>query len=176
MQQVSVLGSTGSIGVNTLDVLRRHTDRFQVFALTASTRVDQMVEQCLEFRPRYAVMVDSLSATTLQSRLKAEGMSTEVLSGAHALSEVASHPDVHIVMAAIVGAAGLESCIAAALAGKRLLLANKEALVVGGNVFMSAVQSEVAPHYYRLTANTPRFFSLCRLTKASGKRRWTNSY
>lgn len=140
MQQVSVLGSTGSIGVNTLDVLRRHTDRFQVFALTASTRVDQMVEQCLEFRPRYAVMVDSLSATTLQSRLKAEGMSTEVLAGAHALSEVASHPDIHIVMAAIVGAAGLESCIAAAHAGKRLLLANKEALVVGGNVFMSAVE------------------------------------
>ena len=140
MQQVSVLGSTGSIGVNTLDVLRRHTDRFQVFALTASTRVDLMFAQCLEFRPRYAVMVDSMSATALQSRLKAEGMSTEVLTGAHALSEVASHPDVHIVMAAIVGAAGLESCIAAALGGKRLLLANKEALVVGGNVFMSAVE------------------------------------
>ncbi|WP_296508663.1 1-deoxy-D-xylulose-5-phosphate reductoisomerase [Rhodoferax sp.] len=140
MQQVSVLGSTGSIGVNTLDVLRRHPERFRVFALTASKSTDALLRQCLEFKPQYAVMVDDQCALSLQSQLKQFGSATEVLSGHDALSEVASHADVDIVMAAIVGAAGLASCIAAALAGKRLLLANKEALVVGGAVFMAAVE------------------------------------
>lgn len=140
MQQVSVLGSTGSIGVNTLDVLRRHPERFRVFALTASKSTDELLRQCLEFKPQYAVMVDAQCALSLQSQLRQLGSATEVLSGHDALSEVASHADVDIVMAAIVGAAGLASCIAAALAGKRLLLANKEALVVGGAVFMAAVQ------------------------------------
>lgn len=140
MKQITVLGSTGSIGVNTLDVLRRHPSKFSVFALTASTNVDVMFSQCQEFRPRFAVMVSPQHAMDLQVRLKQASVPTEVLSGAEALDEVASHGDVSMVMAAIVGAAGLSSCIAAALAGKRLLLANKEALVVGGDVFMQAVR------------------------------------
>jgi len=140
MKQIAVLGSTGSIGVNTLDVLRRHPENFSVFALTASTNVEVIHAQCLEFRPRFAVMVSPKHAMALQERLKKSGASTEVLSGPAALDEVAAHADVDMVMAAIVGAAGLSSCIAAASAGKRLLLANKEALVVGGEVFMSAVK------------------------------------
>lgn len=140
MKQITVLGSTGSIGVNTLDVLRRHPEEFSVFALTASTNVNVMFSQCQEFRPRFAVMVSPQHAMDLQVRLKQASVPTEVLSGAEALDEVASHSDVSMVMAAIVGAAGLPSCIAAALAGKRLLLANKEALVVGGEVFMQAVR------------------------------------
>jgi len=140
MKQITVLGSTGSIGVNTLDVLRRHPADFSVFALTASTNVEVMFSQCQEFRPRFAVMVSSQHALDLQVRLKQASLPTEVLYGAEALDEVAGHGDVDMVMAAIVGAAGLSSCIAAAQAGKRLLLANKEALVVGGEVFMQAVK------------------------------------
>lgn len=140
MKQITVLGSTGSIGVNTLDVLQRHPERFSVFALTASTNVDLMYAQCIQFQPQFAVMVSPNHAMVLQERLKQAGAKTEVLAGAAALDEVASHKEVDMVMAAIVGAAGLSSCIAAALAGKRLLLANKEALVVGGDVFMSAVK------------------------------------
>lgn len=140
MKRVAVLGSTGSIGVNTLDVLRRHPEQFSAFALTASTNVDLLYAQCLEFTPRYAVMVSAASASDLKSRLAQAGLATEVLSGADVLDEMSAHPDADIVMAAIVGAAGLSSCLSAALAGKRLLLANKEALVVGGDVFMAAVQ------------------------------------
>lgn len=140
MKQVTVLGSTGSIGVNTLDVVRRHPDSFSVFALTASTNVERLHAQCMEFRPQFAVMVSPEHAMDLQVRLKKSGVNTEVLTGPAALDEVAAHTDVDIVMAAIVGAAGLSSCMAAASAGKRLLLANKEALVVGGEVFMSAVK------------------------------------
>jgi 1-deoxy-D-xylulose-5-phosphate reductoisomerase len=124
-----------------LDVLRLHPHEFQVFALTAATRSDVLFAQCLEFTPSYAVLATDSGAAELQQRLKAAGSRTEVLCGPASLNEVAAHPDVDIVMAAIVGAAGLESCIAAALAGKRLLLANKEALVVGGEVFMEAVSS-----------------------------------
>lgn len=140
MKQVTVLGATGSIGVNTLDVLRRHPGHFSVFALTASKSVDLLLSQCQEFQPRFAVLMDPSKALELQGLLKQSGCTTEVLLGADALDQVASHPDVDIVMAAIVGAAGLSSCIAAARAGKRLLLANKEALVVGGEVFMQAVR------------------------------------
>jgi 1-deoxy-D-xylulose-5-phosphate reductoisomerase len=140
MKLITVLGSTGSIGVSTLDVLRRHPEQFSVFALTASTNVDVMYSQCIEFRPQFAVMVSPRHALDLQARLKQSGAETEVLSGVTALDEVASHANVDMVMAAIVGAAGLSSCIAAALAGKRLLLANKEALVVGGEVFITAVK------------------------------------
>jgi 1-deoxy-D-xylulose-5-phosphate reductoisomerase len=141
VQRVTILGSTGSIGTNTLDVLRLHPHEFQVFALTAATRSDVLFAQCLEFTPSYAVLATDSGATELQQRLKAAGSSTKVLCGGVSLTEVAAHPDVDIVMAAIVGAAGLESCISAAMAGKRLLLANKEALVVGGEVFMEAVSS-----------------------------------
>ena len=138
-QVVTVLGSTGSIGVNTLDVISRHPDRFEVFALTGAKQVDLMLKQCAHFKPTFAVMVDPLSATALKSLLEREQLSTQVLSGAEALIQVAADERVDTVMAAIVGAAGLPSCMAAALAGKRLLLANKEALVVGADLFMQAV-------------------------------------
>ena len=140
LQRITVLGSTGSIGTNTLDVLARHPAQFEVFALSGSSQVDLMLRQCAQFNPRFAVMAQADSARQLQDRMRAEGLSTQVLSGAQALDEVASHPDVDVVMAAIVGAAGLSPCLAAARSGKRLLLANKEALVVGGEVFLTAVR------------------------------------
>ena len=140
MQTVSILGSTGSIGVNTLDVIARQADRYRVFALSAHSRVDTMTAQCMQYKPRYAVMVSEPHARELRRALADLGLPTEVLSGPQALEWVAAHDEVTTVMAAIVGAAGLASCIAAALAGKRLLLANKEALVVGGAFFMDAVQ------------------------------------
>lgn len=141
LRHVVVLGSTGSIGVNTLDVIARHPAQFKVFALTASTNVEVMLAQCVYHRPQFAVMVSQPHALELQTRLQAADVPTRVLSGAAALETVAAHPEADTVMAAIVGAAGLPSCMAAARAGKRLLLANKEALVVGGQLFMDAVQS-----------------------------------
>ena len=138
-QKISILGSTGSIGVNTLDVLSRHPDRYEVFALSAMSRVDELLAQCLRWKPRFAVMPDPTAAAQLRTLLRAEGSKTEVLEGAASLSDIAAHPEVDMVMAAIVGAAGLAPCLAAAKAGKRLLLANKEALVVGGALFMQAV-------------------------------------
>ena len=138
-QTVSILGSTGSIGVNTLDVIARQPELYQVFALTAHSRVDLMTAQCVQFRPRFAVMVSEPHGRELKRTLAELGLATEVLWGSDSLDLVAAHEDVTTVMAAIVGAAGLASCIAAALAGKRLLLANKEALVVGGAYFMDAV-------------------------------------
>lgn len=138
-KRVCVLGSTGSIGVSTLDVLGRHPDRFEVFALTASTRVDEMLAQCVRFNPTFAVMASDLHASELRRRCVDAGVSTRVLGGAAAIVEVAQDERVDVVMAAIVGAAGLASCMSAAAAGKRLLLANKEALVVGGDVFLAAV-------------------------------------
>jgi 1-deoxy-D-xylulose-5-phosphate reductoisomerase len=140
VQNVTVLGSTGSIGTNTLDVIARHPDRYRVFALTASTQVDLMLAQCQTHRPTYAVMASPAHARQLADRVKALGLPVKVLEGARALCEVSADPQVHAVMAAIVGAAGLEPCLAAARAGKKLLLANKEALVVGGEWFMSAVR------------------------------------
>ena len=137
---VSVLGSTGSVGANTLDVIARHPARFKVFALSASTQVDLMLKQCAAFSPEFAVMASELHGKALADRCKTAGLSTKVLWGADAISMIASHEKVNIVMAAIVGAAGLESCLAAAQAGKNLLLANKEALVVGGRVFLDAVK------------------------------------
>ncbi len=137
---VSVLGSTGSVGVNTLDVIARHPARFKVFALSASTQVDLMLKQCSAFVPEIAVMASEVHGKLLADRCKAAGLSTRVVWGADAISLIASHEKVDTVMAAIVGAAGLESCLAAAKAGKKLLLANKEALVVGGRVFLDAVK------------------------------------
>jgi 1-deoxy-D-xylulose-5-phosphate reductoisomerase len=138
-QRVCILGATGSVGTSTLDVISRHPDRFEVVVLTAHSRVELLFAQCLQWRPRFAVLPDAAQATDLRGRLKAHGCDTEVLSGAQALCDLAAHPDVDSVMAAIVGAAGLAPCLAAARAGKRLLLANKEALVVGGALFMKAV-------------------------------------
>ena len=139
-QRVTVLGSTGSVGVNTLDVIAAHPGRFEVFALSAATKVDVMLAQCVRFKPRYAVMSSQPHAHNLAEKLKMNGVLTQVLIAQDALEIVASHEEVDTVMAAIVGAAGLASCMAAAKAGKRLLLANKEALVVGGEVFMQAVR------------------------------------
>jgi 1-deoxy-D-xylulose-5-phosphate reductoisomerase len=139
-QRVTVLGSTGSVGVNTLDVIAGHPDRFEVFALSASTQTDLMLAQCQRFRPRYAVMASAPHARDLVEKLKANGLATHVLQAQDALEIIASDERVDTVMAAIVGAAGLGACMAAARAGKRLLLANKEALVVGGEVFMQAVR------------------------------------
>ncbi len=140
-QRIAILGSTGSIGTSTLDVLARHPDRFEVFALTAATQVDLLLQQCLQFQPSYAVMASASHATQLSERLTAAGARTQVLGGAAAIVEVAAHEEVDAVMAAIVGAAGLAPCLAAARAGKRLLLANKEALVVGGEFFMQTVRT-----------------------------------
>jgi 1-deoxy-D-xylulose-5-phosphate reductoisomerase len=140
IQRITILGSTGSIGVNTLDVIARHPNRFEVFALTGATQVDLMLQQCLQFKPSMVVMAHADAAKQLQEKLDAHGLGIRVQSGPQDLEEVASHPQVDCVMAAIVGAAGLKACIAAALSGKRLLLANKEALVVGADVFLKAVQ------------------------------------
>lgn len=140
LQRVTVLGSTGSVGTNTLDVMARHPERFQAFALTAATQVDALLAQCQRFLPRYAVMVSEPHAAELRSRLRALALPVEVLSGPEALCEVSAAPEVQTVMAAIVGAAGLAPALAAARAGKKLLLANKESLVVGGDLFMDAVR------------------------------------
>ena len=136
---ITVLGSTGSIGTNTLDVIERHPHRFQVFALTAATQVDKMLAQCIRHQPVFAVMAKAEHGQKLQDACKANGLATQVLCGSDAIQMVASHESVDAVMAAIVGAAGLAPCLAAAKAGKRLLLANKEALVVGGKLFMDTV-------------------------------------
>ncbi|MBC7604876.1 MAG: 1-deoxy-D-xylulose-5-phosphate reductoisomerase [Ramlibacter sp.] len=140
-QRIAVLGSTGSVGANTLDVIARHPDQFEAFALSAATQVDLMLRQCAQFRPAFAVMASEPHGRELAARIEAEGLPTRVMSGQRAIDEIASHESVDTVMAAIVGAAGLESCLAAAKAGKKLLLANKEALVVGGDLFLAAVKA-----------------------------------
>ena len=143
-QRLTVLGSTGSIGTSTLDVVARHPDRFEVFALSAATQVDLMLAQCAQFSPRFAVMASAPHARLLAEKIKANGLKTTVLQSPDALEIIASNDDVDTVMAAIVGSAGLAPCLAAAGAGKRLLLANKEALVVGGDVFLDAVREGAA--------------------------------
>lgn len=140
-QRITILGSTGSIGVSTLAVIASHTDRFEVFALTAATQTDALLQQCVQFRPMFAVMASELHGRDLERQCKALNLSTRVLWGEQAITDVAAHELVDTVMAAIVGAAGLASCLGAARAGKRLLLANKEALVVGGGYFMAAVKN-----------------------------------
>lgn len=139
-QRIAILGSTGSIGVSTLDVIARHSHRFEIFALSASTQVDLMLKQCVQFKPVFAVMASEPHGRALAQKCQDIGLLTQVLWGAAAITMVASHERVDMVMAAIVGAAGLASCLGAARAGKRLLLANKEALVVGGDYFMQAVK------------------------------------
>ncbi|MDI4632317.1 1-deoxy-D-xylulose-5-phosphate reductoisomerase [Pelomonas sp. V22] len=139
-QRVCVLGSTGSIGTNTLDVLGRHPERYEVFALSAMSRVEELAAQCQQWQPRFAVMPDAALARRLREQLRERGSHTQVLDGAQALAEISAHPDVDVVMAAIVGAAGLAPALAAARAGKRLMLANKEAIVLGGALFMHAVE------------------------------------
>ena len=143
-ENVTVLGATGSIGVNTLDVIRRHPDRYRVFALCAHTQVDKLFEQIREFVPEFAVVRDAGLASELAGRCRAAGLATEIRYGMTALVDMASHPDVASVMAAIVGAAGLEPTLAAARAGKKILLANKEVLVMAGELFMQAVRENGA--------------------------------
>nr|WP_206434504.1 1-deoxy-D-xylulose-5-phosphate reductoisomerase [Iodobacter ciconiae] len=144
MQKITILGSTGSIGVNTLDVIARHPDRYQVFALTGASQLDKLARQCMQFRPRFAVVLDAVSARTLSGLLKELGSDTEVLYGVAALSEVSTAAEVDAVMAAIVGAAGMQPTLDAARAGKRVLLANKETLVLAGSLFMDAVRESGA--------------------------------
>jgi len=140
MQQVTILGATGTIGMQTLDVIAQHPKRFGVFALSANNNVAGMLALCKQYQPQFAVMLQAQAAAQLSQELKVIGSKTSVLHGEQALSEVAAHEDVDIVMAAIVGAAGLHPAMAAAKAGKRILLANKETLVMAGKLFMQAVQ------------------------------------
>ncbi len=139
MKRLAILGSTGSIGANTLAVVDRHPDRFAVVALSADRQVDRLFDQCLRYRPRYAAMADAAAARRLQKKVRESGLDCEVLSGAAGLEQIAAAPEVDAVMAAIVGSAGLRSTLAAAHAGKQLLLANKEALVMAGGLLMDAV-------------------------------------
>ncbi|MES0327859.1 MAG: 1-deoxy-D-xylulose-5-phosphate reductoisomerase, partial [Gammaproteobacteria bacterium] len=141
---VTILGSTGSIGNSTLNVISRHTDQYHIRALTANTDVESMVQQCQRWHPQFAVMCDESAAQQLNDILRKQGSETEVLSGVEGLSQVASLDDVDTVVAGIVGAAGLLPSLAAAEAGKRILLANKEALVMSGQLFMDAVRENHA--------------------------------
>ena len=140
MKGITILGATGSIGISTLDVVERHPDRFRIVALTANAQVDRLFSLCAKYKPAYAVMADNELAKELKSRLENEGLSIKVLSGVEGLEEVAGLPEVDYVMAAIVGAAGLRPTLAAAKTGKRVLLANKEALVMSGRLFMKEIK------------------------------------
>lgn len=140
MQYVTILGSTGTIGQQTLDVISQHPDRYAVFALSAHQNVDAMLQQCARYKPQYAVMQDTDAAQRLRQRVQSENLKIEVLSGIEGLIEVSAHETVNVVMAAIVGAAGLLPALAAANAGKKILLANKETLVMAGQLFMDAVK------------------------------------
>ena len=145
LQFLTVLGSTGSIGKSTLDVVGRHPDKYRVFALTANQQDELLFEQCARFLPRYAVLLDEVAAARLSLRIADAKLKTEVLCGIAALEQVSSAPEVHAVMAAIVGAAGLRPTLAAARAGKKILLANKETLVMAGRLFMDAVRQSGSP-------------------------------
>ncbi len=144
MKRLAILGSTGSIGANTLAVVERHPDRFEVTALSADRQVDRLLAQCLKFRPKYAAMADAAAAEQLRVKARAAGLKCEVLAGEAALARIAAAPEVDAVMAAIVGSPGLHSTLAAARAGKQLLLANKEALVMAGALLMDAVRASGA--------------------------------
>ena len=144
IQHITILGSTGSIGTSTLDVVARHPEKFRIVALTANSRVDLLFKQCQQFKPRYAVMLDEAAAIRMRELVSDAGIGTEVLSGIAALEQVAELQEVDAVMAAIVGAAGLRPTLAAARAGKKILLANKETLVMAGSVFMDALRASGA--------------------------------
>ena len=143
-KQVVVLGATGSIGCSTLDVIAQHPGEFQVLALTGGVRVDVLFRQCVSFKPRFAAVLHEKDATELQRQLSDAGLSTKVLAGEQAFCDLAAHPDADIVMAAIVGAAGLLPTLAAVKQGKTVLLANKEALVMSGELFIDAVKQHQA--------------------------------
>jgi len=140
IQRITVLGATGSIGLSTLDVIARHPERYQVFALSGYSRIDELLGLCVQHRPAFAVVPNGEAAARLRAGLAAAGCATDVLEGEAGLCEVACAPEVDAVMAAIVGAAGLRPTLAAVEAGKKVLLANKEALVMSGALFMDAVR------------------------------------
>ena len=144
MEQITILGATGSIGISTLDVIDRHSHAYNIFALTGNKKIPLLAEQCAKFNPKYAVVMDAEAAVELVNLLTQNHVSTEVLVGTDALASVSSHEDVDIVMAAIVGSAGLIPTLAAANAGKKVLLANKESLVMAGNLLMQAVDKSGA--------------------------------
>lgn len=144
MKQITILGATGSIGISTLDVIDRHSRAYNIFALTGNKKIRLLAEQCAKFNPKYAVVMDAEAAGELANLLTQNHVSTEVLVGTDALASVSSHEDVDIVMAAIVGSAGLIPTLAAANAGKKVLLANKESLVMAGNLLMQAVDKSGA--------------------------------
>jgi 1-deoxy-D-xylulose-5-phosphate reductoisomerase len=144
VQRIAILGSTGSIGASTLDVVARHPGRFQVFALAANRDVERLAAQCLAFQPAFAALADRAAAADLRQRLREQGLPCEVLDGPDAVEQLAAHPDVDTVMAAIVGANGLRSTLAAAQAGKKLLLANKESLVMAGRLLMETARESAA--------------------------------
>ncbi|MDB2400664.1 1-deoxy-D-xylulose-5-phosphate reductoisomerase [Porticoccaceae bacterium] len=144
MKQITILGATGSIGISTLDVIDRHSRAYNIFALTGNKKIPLLAEQCAKFNPKYAVVMDAEAARELVNLLTKNHVSTEVLVGTDALASVSSHEDVDIVMAAIVGSAGLIPTLAAANAGKKVLLANKESLVMAGNLLMQAVDKSGA--------------------------------
>ncbi|TFW27017.1 1-deoxy-D-xylulose-5-phosphate reductoisomerase [Duganella callida] len=144
MQRITILGATGSIGVSTLDVIARHPQRYSVYALSAHSRVDELAAQCVQFRPARAVVGTAAAADRLSALLRAAGVNTEVEWGEQALCSIAGAAETDSVMAAIVGAAGLAPTLAAARAGKKILLANKEALVMSGQLFMDAVRESGA--------------------------------
>ena len=144
MKQITILGATGSIGISTLDVIDRHSRAYNIFALTGNKKIPLLAEQCAKFNPKYAVVMDAEAAGELINLLAQNHVSTEVLVGTDALASVSSHEDVDIVMAAIVGSAGLIPTLAAANAGKKVLLANKESLVMAGNLLMQAVDKSGA--------------------------------
>ena len=144
MKQITILGATGSIGISTLDVIDRHSRAYNIFALTGNKKIPLLAEQCAKFNPKYAVVMDAEAAGELVNLLTQNHVSTEVLVGTDALASVSSHEDVDIVMAAIVGSAGLIPTLAAANAGKKVLLANKESLVMAGNLLMQAVDKSGA--------------------------------
>lgn len=141
---ICILGATGSIGVNTLDVAARHPDKYKIVALSANSQVDRLVEQCEQYQPEYAVIANESVVEELKAKLKSKNSSVQVLAGIEGLEKIASLPQVDYVMAAIVGAAGLKPTLAAARAGKRILLANKEALVMSGQIFMDEVKKNNA--------------------------------
>lgn len=175
IQNITVLGSTGSIGVSTLDVIRRHPDRYRAFALCAHTQIDKLFEQCREFKPLFAVVRDEQLAGQLAALCHSAGLATEVRYGVEALVELSSLPEVDSVMAAIVGAAGLEPTLAAARTGKKVMLANKEVLVMAGELFMQAVRehgasllpvdSEHNAIFQSLPANFSRGLAECGVSK-----------
>ncbi|KPK47055.1 MAG: 1-deoxy-D-xylulose 5-phosphate reductoisomerase [Thiotrichales bacterium SG8_50] len=180
VQKIAVLGSTGSIGVSTLDVIARHPERFRIEVLTANTQVERLFEQCRQFQPTLAVMADEASATALKQKLEEAGLNTTVVAGIDALCASVSSGDVDVVMAAIVGAAGLKPTLAAVKAGKRVLIANKEPLVMAGDIFIAEargsgalllpIDSEhnaVLPSDFR-TGNTPTGIRRVLLTCSGG--------